>query len=168
MRERWSLHPPMRALRESMALPCSAPRGRFIQGRWSLPPPMRALRPAPRVPFVSRRKEPKACRGCAPGPPEGDASLPLRCPHPLERVCATDPDRFATLSLWANRFCFLPEIGRGHTFWFQAVARWVGFAARERLGGVAITICSHRYDTFTVTNGQTLSPSLYYYIISFI
>ena len=29
---------------------------------------MRALRPAPRVTFVSRRKSPKACRGCAPGP----------------------------------------------------------------------------------------------------
>ena len=26
-------------------------------------------RPTPGVPFVSRRKEPKACRGCAPGPP---------------------------------------------------------------------------------------------------
>ena len=35
-------------------------------------------RPTPGVPFVSRRKEPKACRGCAPGPPEGDASLPLQ------------------------------------------------------------------------------------------
>ena len=31
-------------------------------------PDMRALRPAPRVTFVSRRKSPKACRGCAPGP----------------------------------------------------------------------------------------------------
>ncbi len=35
-------------------------------------------RPTPGVPFVSRRKEPKACRGCAPGPPEGGTLSPLR------------------------------------------------------------------------------------------
>ena len=38
--------------------------------------------------------------------------LPLRCPHPLERVCATNPDRFATLSGWANRPYFLPKLHR--------------------------------------------------------
>ena len=37
-----------------------------------------ALRPKPRVTFVSRRKSPKACRGCAPGPPWGALSSPQR------------------------------------------------------------------------------------------
>ena len=77
-------------------------------------------RPTPGVPFVSRRKEPKACRGCAPGPPLGGIIIPP------ERVCATDPGRFATLSLGANRSFFLPRFLRGHTFCFQAVARQVG------------------------------------------
>ena len=89
-------------------------------------------RPTPGVPFVSRRKEPKACRGCAPGPPLGGIIIPpaaracMRLLLPPERVCATDPGRFATLSLWANRSFFLPRFLRGHTFWFQAVARQVG------------------------------------------
>ena len=39
--------------------------------------------------------------------------LPLRCPHPLDRASATKIDRFATLSLWANRSCFLPKLHRG-------------------------------------------------------
>ena len=56
-------------------------------------------RPTPGVPFVSRRKEPKACRGCAPGPPEwGHVVPPAALPHPLDRVSSTNPDRFATLS----------------------------------------------------------------------
>ena len=89
-------------------------------------------RPTPGVPFVSRRKEPKACRGCAPGPPLGGIIIPpaaracMRLLLPPERVCATNPDRFATLSLWANRSFFLPRFLRGHTFWFQAVARQMG------------------------------------------
>ena len=40
---------------------------------------------------------------------------------------------------------------------------WRGRWTNWRLAGVVITICSHRYDTFTVTNDQTLSPYLYYY-----
>ena len=89
-------------------------------------------RPTPGVPFVSRRKEPKACRGCAPGPPLGGIIIPpaaracMRLLLPPERVCATNPDRFATLSLWANRSFFLPEIGRSHTFFYQTVARQRG------------------------------------------
>ena len=42
-------------------------------------------RPTPGVPFVSRRKEPKACRGCAPGPPEGGTLSPLRRCRPPPR-----------------------------------------------------------------------------------
>ncbi len=57
-------------------------------------------------------------------PPAARACMRLLLPP--ERVCATNPDRFATLSLWANRSSFLPRFLRGHTFWFQAVARQVG------------------------------------------
>ena len=51
-------------------------------------------RPTPGVPFVLRRKEPKACRGCAPGPPEGGTLSPLRrCRTPqigLQTLTQTD------------------------------------------------------------------------------
>ena len=71
-------------------------------------------RPTPGVPFVSRRKEPKACRGCAPGPPEGGTLSPLRrCRTPQIGLSATKKDRFATLSCWANRSLFLPKLYRG-------------------------------------------------------
>ena len=42
--------------------------------------------------------------------------LPLRFPHPLDRVSTTNPDRFATLSRWANRSFFLPKLHRGSHF----------------------------------------------------
>ena len=45
----------------------------------------------------------------------------------------------------------------------SAFRPWRGRWTNWRLAGVVITICSHRYDTFTVTNDQTLSPYLYYY-----
>ena len=87
-----------RALRESMALPCSAPRGEFVRGWqplrlliWALRPStpggfMRswellrpliwALRPKPRVTFPSRGKSPKARQGLCPlESPEGSAKL---------------------------------------------------------------------------------------------
>ena len=81
-------------------------------------------RPTPGVPFVSRRKEPKACRGCAPGPCQCKmsaligAALPL-APGLLSTTLApgllstTNPDRFATLGWWANRSLFLPKLYRG-------------------------------------------------------
>ena len=84
-------------------------------------PPLR-----PRVTFPSRGKSPKARQGLRPlESPEGDASLPLRCPHPLDRVSVTNPDRFATLSRWENRTLFLPKLYRGHTSCCQSVARQV-------------------------------------------
>ena len=80
----------------------------------------RALRPAPRVTFSPMRKSPKNLpEGATPSgySPEGDASLPLRrCRHPLDRVSATNPDRFATLGWWANRSLFLPKLHRGSHF----------------------------------------------------
>ena len=39
--------------------------------------------------------------------------LPLRCPHPLERVCATDPDRFATLRKVSKLVLFSPRGWQG-------------------------------------------------------
>ena len=53
--------------------------------------------------------------------------LPLRFPHPLDRVSATKIDRFATLGWWANRSLFLLKLHRGHTLNCQSVARQVGF-----------------------------------------
>ena len=111
-------------------------------------PEMQALRPAPgvfcgtgspstpnagappctRVTFPSRGKSPKARQGLRPlESPEGDASLPLRFPHPLDRVSATKIDRFATLGWWANRSLFLLKLHWGHTLNCQSVARQVGF-----------------------------------------
>ena len=87
-------------------------------------------RPTPGVPFVSRRKEPKACRGCAPGPPEGGTLSPLRRCRPPNRVSTTKIDRFATLSWWANRSLFFSSSSTGgHTLCFQPVARQVGLAS---------------------------------------
>ena len=52
----------MQALRESMALPCSAPPEGYA-GLVAPAPTSGPTRPTPGVPFVSRRKEPKACQG---------------------------------------------------------------------------------------------------------
>ncbi len=107
-----------------------APGGLFARG---LTPPLRspmwehsshALRVEgapplrPRVTFPTRGKSPKARQGLRPlESPKGDASLPLRrCRHPLDRVSATNPDRFATLGWWANRSLFLPKLHRGSHF----------------------------------------------------
>ena len=63
--------------------------------------------------FRFTTKGTKGVPGLRPWTPKGDAPLPLRCPHPLERVCATNPDRFATLSGWANQPYFLPQATPG-------------------------------------------------------
>ena len=72
-------------------------------------------RPTPGVPFVSRRKEPKACRGCAPGPCQCKTSALIGAALPLAPglLSTTNPDRFATLGWWANRSLFLPKLYRG-------------------------------------------------------
>ena len=46
----------------------SLPPRRGFAGTVAPAPTSGPTRPTPGVPFVSRRKEPKACRGCAPGP----------------------------------------------------------------------------------------------------
>ena len=105
------------------AAPSALPRGEGA-------PPLR-----PRGTFPSRGKSPKARQGGSPGPPRGterkvkhfSLPLPLRFPHPLDRVSATKIDRFATLGWWANRSLFLLKLHRGHTLNCQSVARQVGF-----------------------------------------
>ena len=54
-------------------------------------------------------------------PPAARACMRLLLPP--ERVCATNPDRFATLRQVSESVFFLPESGRGHTSCFQTVAR---------------------------------------------
>ena len=86
-------------------------------------PPMGGpTRPTPGVPFVSRRKEPKACRGCAPGPREGGTLSPLR----RRRKASRNPPQWGfqtqqktdlpTHSKRANRSFVLPQFLRGNTF----------------------------------------------------
>ena len=98
-----------------------------------LPHPQRGGRsaPPPRVTFPPRGKSPKARQGLRPLESPGAWSPPfsrsLRCaPTRAGLPLVTNPDRFATLSLWANRSFFLPEIGRSHTFCYQTVARQRG------------------------------------------
>ena len=75
------------------ALRPSDPGGVYA-GQAAPAPTSGPTRPTPGVPFVSRRKEPKACRGCAPGPPEGGTLSPLRrCRTPqigLQTLTQTD------------------------------------------------------------------------------
>ena len=55
--------------RQPLATPFfSLPPRRAFAGTVVPAPTSGPTRPTPGVPFVSRRKEPKACRGCAPGP----------------------------------------------------------------------------------------------------
>ena len=117
------------------ALRPSTPAG-FMRSWELLHPPAGAPREhgfamlGTRVTFPSRGKSPKARQGLRPlESPEGDASLPLRFPHPLDRVSDTTKDRFATLSWWANRSCFFLRFHRGNTLCFQSVARQVGLAS---------------------------------------
>ena len=83
----------MRALRESMALPCSAPPEGYA-GLLAPAPTSGPTRPTPGVPFVSRRKEPKACQGRCPWTPLGGYYHPpsggKRHSPPPERGASSD------------------------------------------------------------------------------
>ena len=95
-----------------------------------LPHPQKGGRsaPPPRVTFPSRGKSPKARQGLCPLESPGAWSPPFSrsLTHRAGLPSATKIDRFATLSRWANRSLFLPKLHRGHTFYFQSVARQVG------------------------------------------
>ena len=116
------------------------PRGAFLQGRGPLrpticegaTPPLHSTLDAgaprehgfamlgTRVTFPSRGKSPKARQGLRPlESPEGDRlksetlfspAPPAASRNPLDRDSDTTKDRFATLSLWANRSCFFPLV----------------------------------------------------------
>ena len=122
--------------------------------------------PPPRVTFPSRRKSPKARQGLRPLESLGTKSPPfsrsLRCASARAGLpSTTNPDRFATLRWVGESVFFSPGgIAEGIPPVFKP---WRGRWTNWRLAGVVITICSHRYDTFTVTNDQTFSPYLYYY-----
>ena len=84
--------------------------------------------PPPRVTFPSRGKSPKARQGLPPfGIPRCvAAALFALAAHRAGLPSATKIDRFATLSLWANRSCFFLWFHQGNTLCFQSVARQVG------------------------------------------
>ena len=95
-------------------------------GRQSQHPPAGAPREhgkamlGTRVTFPTRGKSPKARQGLRPlESPEGDRlksetlfspAPPAASRNPLDRDSDTTKDRFATLSLWANRSCFFPLV----------------------------------------------------------
>ncbi len=81
------------------------PRG-LLRGWWPQHPPFWALRPKPRVTFPAPGKSPKARQGSTPGPPRGTLRSPCGSRTPSIGLSATKIDRFATLSLWANRSFF--------------------------------------------------------------
>ena len=112
-RQTWLLPP-------SEGAPPLRPR-EFMRGWQPLHPPAGAPREhgkamlGTRVTFPSRGKSPKARQGLRPlESPRGterkvfhfSLPLPLRFPHPLDRVSATKIDRFATLSWWVNQSYF--------------------------------------------------------------
>ena len=114
---------PMRGGAPEVLLPLRSPEGR-------------ALRPSDPGGLSRRGESPQRRARGAPLDPRGGPSekcftfslpLPLRFPHPLDRVSATKIDRFATLGWWANRSLFLLKLHRGHTLNCQSVARQVGF-----------------------------------------
>ena len=107
------------------ALRPSTPAG-FMRSWELLHPPAGAPREhgfamlGTRVTFPSRGKSPKARQGLRPlESPEGDRlksetlfspAPPAASRNPLDRDSDTTKDRFATLSLWANRSCFFPLV----------------------------------------------------------
>ena len=82
-RETWLLLPEVEGLRPHAPHREGAPPHTpgVYAGLAAPAPTSGPTRPTPGVPFVSRRKEPKACRGCAPGPP-------VRSRRPFRARCA--------------------------------------------------------------------------------
>ena len=126
--------------RSARAWPCHARRpGGFCKD--IVPAPTYAgAPPCTRVTFSPMRKSPKNLPEGRPlwVLPLGGIIIPpaaracMRLLLPPERVCATNPDRFATLRWVGESVFFLPRFLRGHTFCFQTVARWGGWLLRFR------------------------------------
>ena len=105
-------------------------------------PERRALRPSTPGDFLPDEKVTKESpRGGHPlwvlplgGPSEKCFTFRSRSPcgarNPLDRVCATEKDRFATLSRWANRSYFFLWFYQGNTSCCQSVARQAVYGLR--------------------------------------
>ena len=123
---KWGLcpHSPPRA----GAPPCAP--GEFMRGWQPLPPPVGL--PGPHPGFLSFHDERNQRRaGAAPlDPLRGARCPPCGVAAPPNRVSTTKIDRFATLSLWANRSCFFLWFHRGNTLCFQSVARQIPYPPR--------------------------------------
>ena len=165
-RETWLLLPEVEGLRPH------APIGRalrpipreFMQGWQPLHPPVGL--PGPHPGFLSFHDERNQRRA-------GAAPLAPQCV--VAALFALAALRFgsrrATFYHQPRSICHFEMGGRIGLFSPGGIAEgtpsafkpWRGGRTNWRLAGVVITICSHRYDTFTVTNDQTLSPYLYYY-----
>ena len=91
-----------------------SPRGDFA--RLVAPAPTSGpTRPTPGVPFVSRRKEPKACQGLRPLDPLGGHYHPPSGAHAAARRCRFPPEGLSTGESWGRRRSVLPSApDRGH------------------------------------------------------
>ena len=147
------------------------------------PPIGRALRPIPREflcragsPCTHQWAYPAHTRGSFRFTTKGTKGVPGLRPWTPQCVIAAlfalaYASRRATFYHQPRPICHFEKSGQTGLFSPGGIAEgtpsafrpWRGRWANWRLAGVVITICSHRYDTFTVTNDQTLSPYLYYY-----
>ena len=133
----------------------------FMQGWQPLHPPVGL--PGPHPGFLSFHDERNQRRaGAAPLDPQCVVAALFSLAYASRR---------ATFCLQPRPICHFEKSGQTGLFSPGGIAEgtpsafrpWRGRWTNWRLAGVVITICSHRYDTFTVTNDQTLSPYLYYY-----
>ena len=95
---------------------------------WLLPPPGGCSAPPTPGDFPVAGKVTKgAPRAAAPGPCPYRKSALIGAALMLAPglLSATEKDRFATLSWWANRSCFFLWFHRGNTLFFQSVARQI-------------------------------------------
>ena len=120
------------------------PRGDFA-GLVAPAPTSGPTRPTPGVPFVSRRKEPKACRGCAPGPLGGHY-------HPPSGGARRSPPEGLSTE----------GVGKGAGLFFPP--RWI----RDRaIKGRVVTKPSLYLKTNSCNEGQNFSIYIPFYKISF-
>ena len=124
------------------------PRGDFA-GLVAPAPTSGPTRPTPGVPFVSRRKEPKACQGLRPLDPLGALSSPQR--HDAARRCRFPPEGLST-----------EGVGKGAGLFFPP--RWI----RDRaIKGRVVTKPSLYLKTNSCNEGQNFSIYIPFYKISF-